>query len=263
MARSVVRLNLSKPRSPRRLAAKARRELLLACALRVFARRGIGAAHHAEIAAAAGVSVPTVFVYFPTRAALVEAVLAEVERFYIALAEQAHASRRPAPEVLTAHAMAFARSVDDHPDHASVLLNWSSAVRTERWPGYEAMETRVVALLARTLARGQRQGSVARVISPEDGARMLYGAAYLLAQRKLSGHPQAEVSRFFDAVVRLLVGSLAGRTHGRGTMPAVREEPDQCTAPMDLADFFSARRGADRSESSLGPEGSRKANRYP
>ena len=95
MARSVVRLNLSKPRSPRRLAAKARRELLLACALRVFARRGIGAAHHAEIAAAAGVSVPTVFVYFPTRAALVEAVLAEVERFYIARAEQAQRACSP------------------------------------------------------------------------------------------------------------------------------------------------------------------------
>ena len=138
--------------------------MLLACALRVFARRGIGAAHYAEIAALARVSVPTVFVYFPTRAALVDAVLAEVERFYIALAEQAHASRRPAPEVVTAHAMAFARSIDEHPDHATLLLNWSSAVRTEHWPRYQAMETRVVALLARTLARGQRQGSIAIAI---------------------------------------------------------------------------------------------------
>jgi TetR/AcrR family hemagglutinin/protease transcriptional regulator len=134
MARRVVRLNLSEPRRPRRLPPEARRELLLACALRVFARRGIGAAHHAEIAAEAGVSVPTVFVYFPTRAALVDAVLAEVEHFYIALAEQVHASRRPASEVVTAHAMAFAHSIDDHPDHATVLLNWMGAVRTEHWP---------------------------------------------------------------------------------------------------------------------------------
>ena len=199
--------------------------MLLACALRVFARRGIGAAHYAEIAALARVSVPTVFVYFPTRAALVDAVLAEVERFYIALAEQAHASRRPAPEVVTAHAMAFARSIDEHPDHATLLLNWSSAVRTEHWPRYQAMETRVVALLARTLARGQRQGSIAIAIAPEDAARMLYGAAYLLAQQKLSGHPQAEISRFFDAVVQLLVSSLARRTRGRKAVRTARKEP--------------------------------------
>jgi len=226
MARSVVRLNLSELRHPRRLAPEARRERLLACALRVFARRGIGAAHHAEIAAEAGVSVPTVFVYFPTRAALVEAVLAEVARFYIALAEQVHASRRPAPEVVTDHAMAFARSIDDHPDHGSVLLNWMSAVRTEYWPRYQAMETRVLALIERTLARGQRQGSISRAITPKDAARVIYGAAYLLAQRKLSGQPQAEISRFFDAVVRLLLSGLTRRRHGRGTGPTARKEPD-------------------------------------
>ena len=170
--------------------------------------------------------MPTVFVYFPTRAALVDAVLAEVARFYIALAEHVHASRHPAPEVVTAHAMAFARSVDDHPDYASVLLNWSSAVRTEHWPRYRALETRVVALLARTLARGQRQGAVARVITAEDAARMIYGAAYLLAQQKLSGQPQADSSRFFDAVVRLLVGSLVRHPHGRGATTRARKKPD-------------------------------------
>jgi AcrR family transcriptional regulator len=43
-----------------------RRALLLQCAIRVFARRGIGAARRAEIASKAKVSVPTVFFYFPT-----------------------------------------------------------------------------------------------------------------------------------------------------------------------------------------------------
>jgi TetR/AcrR family hemagglutinin/protease transcriptional regulator len=223
MARSVDRLN---PAAPRRLPPEARRAMLLACALRVFARRGIGAAYHAEIAAAAGVSVPTVFVYFPTRAALVDAVLAEVARFYIALAEQVHASRRPAPEVVTAHAMAFARSIDDYPDYAIVLLDWSGKVRSEIWPRYQALQTRVVALLARTLSRGQRQGSISRLITAEDGARMIYGAAYLLAERKLSGQPEAEISRFFDAVVHLLVSSLSKRTLGWGTVPTARKEPD-------------------------------------
>ena len=190
--------------------------------------------------------MPTVFVYFPTRAALVDAVLAEVARFYIALAEQVHASRRPAPEVVTAHAMAFARSIDDHPDYASVLLNWSSAVRTEHWPRYRAMETRVVALLARTLARGQRQGSVARVITATDAARIIYGAAYLLAQQKLSGQPQAASSRFFDAVVHVLMSSLTRGTGGRGTVPAARA--DQTSADSKPRHLQPARTQTPRSQ---------------
>ena len=62
----------------RRLAPEARRAELMAVAIEVFARRGLGEARHAEIAAEAGVSVPTVFVYFPTRDALVHAVLDHV-----------------------------------------------------------------------------------------------------------------------------------------------------------------------------------------
>jgi hypothetical protein len=54
---------------------------------------------------------------------------------------------------------------------------------------------------------------------------MLYGAAYLLAQRKLSGEREADISRFFDAVVHLIVSGLAERTRGRGTVPAARKEP--------------------------------------
>ena len=78
----------------------------------------------------------------------------------------------------------------------------------------------------RTLARGQRQGSISRAIAPEDAARMLYGAAYPLAQQKLAGQPEAGSSRFFDAVVQLLVSSLARRPHGRGTAPTARKKPD-------------------------------------
>jgi AcrR family transcriptional regulator len=73
----------ARPPAPlrRRLSPGARRAELMACALAVFARRGLGEARHAEIAAEAGVSVATVFVYFPTREALVDAVLDEVDGF--------------------------------------------------------------------------------------------------------------------------------------------------------------------------------------
>jgi len=75
----------SSPRRSRRAPAldkSERRALLLRCAICVFARRGLGGARHAEIAREAKVSVPTVFFYFPTRDALVGAVLDEVARFF-------------------------------------------------------------------------------------------------------------------------------------------------------------------------------------
>ena len=91
--------------------------------MRVFARRGLGAARHAEIAKEAGVSVPAVFFYFPTREELVTAVLDEVDNFLMEMAENVHANERPAPEILLAHAQAFAASVDTHPDYARVWLD--------------------------------------------------------------------------------------------------------------------------------------------
>src|SRR5271156_346012 len=80
-----------------------RRALLLGSAIRVFARRGIGAARHAEIAREAKVSVPTVFFYFPTREALVSAVLDEVARFFTEMAETIHSKPYPAPEIILEH----------------------------------------------------------------------------------------------------------------------------------------------------------------
>ncbi len=194
---------------PRRLPPEERRAQLLACALRVFARRGIGAARHAEIAEEAGVAVSTVFVYFETRPALVRAVLDEVARGYLELAERIHTPERPAPEALLAHAQAFAASVDTHPDHARVWLDWSTAIRDEVWPLYLAFEQRILRLRADTLGRGQREGSISREIAPEDGARIAIGAAHMIAQLKFAGRPEAEVDRFLHALVRALAGGLA------------------------------------------------------
>lgn len=195
-------------RAPR-LAPHARRSQLLGLALGVFASRGIGAARHAEVAARAGVAVSTVFAYFPTRAALVSAVLGEVERLYLDLAARVHAAERPAPELLLAHATAFADAVDRHPGHARVWLDWSSAVGVETlWPRYQSFEQRMVSVIAKTLARGQREGTLSGDIHPEDGARLAIGAGFLIAQMKLSGRPEPEVARFLQALVLALAGGL-------------------------------------------------------
>jgi TetR/AcrR family hemagglutinin/protease transcriptional regulator len=191
----------------RRLPPEQRRAQLLAHALRVFARRGLGGARHAEIAGEAGVSVSTVFVYFPTRAELLAAVLGEVERFLVEMAERTHAARAPAPEVILAHARAFADSVDTHPDHARVWLDWSTAVRDEVWPRYLEFQERVVRILEGTIRRGIREGTIPADVDPEADARLIVGSAHMIAQMKFTHLAPERVERFLRTLVRASVGS--------------------------------------------------------
>lgn len=67
----------------RRLDPNARRAQLLEHAIAAFAEAGIERAVHADVAVRAKVSTPTVFKYFPTRGALVDAVLSEIEDAFV------------------------------------------------------------------------------------------------------------------------------------------------------------------------------------
>jgi hypothetical protein len=89
-----------------------------------------------------------------------------------------------------------------------VWLNWSSAVGGDYWLRYRALEERVGAVLAGTIARGQREGSIDAAISAPEAARLMVGAAYLIAQMKLSGRPEGEVAAFVDTLMRVLAGGL-------------------------------------------------------
>ncbi len=193
-----------------RLAPERRRAQLLECALEVFAQRGIGEARHAEIARRAGVSLATTFVYFPSRRSLVEAVLREVSRFYRDQAAQVHERvQEPADAVLLAHARAFADSVRTHPAYARVWLHWSTSIRDREWPLYLAFQDQVEAIIAGTIARGQREGTLNRGLDPVLGARLMISGAHMVVQMQLSGRQEAEIRGFVDTVVRALGAVMA------------------------------------------------------
>lgn len=197
--------------SPRRRRAPAleqnqRRTLLLRCALRVFARRGIGAARHAEIAREAKVSVPAVFFYFPTRQALVSAVLDEVAGFFTAMAEDIHDRQRPAPEIILEHTRAFAEAVGTHPDHTRVLLEWSTALRDEVWPQYLKFQEKIVGMIARTIKRWRMETGSQRDPDAEDDARLIAATGYVLVQMKIANQPAARIERFLQTLVRDTLG---------------------------------------------------------
>jgi len=197
----------ARPRAARLQPAE-RRAQLVASALAVFARVGLGTARHADVAAAARVSLPAVFHYFPTRGALVKAVLDTIERFYLEMMAEAVATTRetPARDTLLAHGRAFARSVDTHPDHARVWLDWSTAVGDQLWRRYLALSRRVDRAVTAVIRRGKDDGSVAADVIPEDAARLFVAAAYAVVQMKLTGRSDVKVERFLQSAVRAVAG---------------------------------------------------------
>jgi TetR/AcrR family hemagglutinin/protease transcriptional regulator len=184
-----------------------RRALLLRCAMRVFARRGLGAARHAEISRAARVSVPTVFYYFPTRKALVGAVLEEVARFFTAIADTVHGKGGPAPELILEHMRAFAEAVDSHPDHTRVLLEWSTALRNEVWPLFLRFQEQIIATLAGTIRRWRLETASDRDPEAEDDARVIAATGYVLVQMRVAKLPNARIERFLHTLVRDTLGA--------------------------------------------------------
>lgn len=203
---SAVRKRVAKRPAGARLPQSERKAQLLDEAIAVFARRGLGEARHTEIAHRAGVSGPTVFFYFKTRAALVDAVLGEIERFLVEMAEQIHAREAPVLDVLHAHVHAFTDAVDTDPDRIRVFLDWSTAIRGRYWPRYIRMQERLVEVIARTLRRGQRDGSVSTRADAEDEARLLVSSAHMLAQMKFTGVEPAKLDRFVNALLGAATG---------------------------------------------------------
>jgi TetR/AcrR family hemagglutinin/protease transcriptional regulator len=206
MVNKVRQKSSTKRARARRLDPAERRPQLLQCAIRVFARRGLGGAHHAEIAREARVSVPTVFFYFPTREALVMAVLDEVARFLTEMTVTIHSGGGPAPQIVLAHAKAFADSVDTHTDYARVWLDWSTAIREEIWPHYLEFQERIVAIIANTIRRWRLERGITDD-EAEDDARLIVGSAHMIAQLKFTRCPADKVDHFLRTLVRSTLGA--------------------------------------------------------
>lgn len=200
-------LRKSPPRKPRRrLEPAARRAELLTAAVEAFSRRGLGRATHADVAREAGSSLSTAFVYFPTREALVDAVLDEVERFFVVMVGRAAYENTPAPEAVRRIIHAFTSAIDEHPAYARVWLEWSTAVRERVWDRYQVFTERIVAELAGTIERGKRDGSVPSTTDDEDSARLLVGAAHMVTQMKIAGQPKPKVAHFLDTLFTAATG---------------------------------------------------------
>lgn len=139
------------PATRRRLEPSERRAQLLEHAISAFAEAGIERAVHADVAIRANVSTPTVFKYFPTREALVDAVLSEVEDSLIVLETYLPSDvTLSSPELVRALAGALSQLCRERPDLMKVSLIWSVAFSNVR-ARYLSFGSRILEILSSLL----------------------------------------------------------------------------------------------------------------
>lgn len=199
---------MTKVVSRTRLNPEERRLQLLQAAIKVFARRGIGRAAHADIAEETGVSVPTVFNYFNTREDLVDAVLSEVEDFFANVAMQMHGQTEKSPiDIIKGHALAFLQVIEQRPEMIKIWLEWSASVRDDTWPRYMEYTERLIDIIAPTLQRGLDKQLMRSNLSSRDLARILIGQAHPVSLACFSPNkPVQDMVRFVTLGIQAILG---------------------------------------------------------
>lgn len=191
-----------------RMPPEERRALLLSKAVRAAAEKGLGRLVHADVAAAAGVSTPTAFLYFRDREALIKAVITEVDRFYRKMACRAHDSGDPPMQRVRNHLFSFSDSIETDRAYAMVWLEWSTFFRNEYglWDTFVDFQEYIISRLEKSIRRCQHEGTISAVVSATDSARLIMTGAYALAQLKLMKRRPHVVARFAE---QLLARALA------------------------------------------------------
>lgn len=193
------------PKRRVRLSQEERRAQLTRCAVKMAAAKGLGRIVHADVAREAGVSVPTAFLYFRNRQALLTAVIGEVDRFYMRMAREHHKADVPPLQALIDHLRDFGESVDEEPDYAMIWLEWSTLIRNDfgLWDAFLDFQERIIRILARSIRRCQQEGTVPTSISAPDSARLLTASSYALAQLKFMKRNQRIIQRYTDQALQL------------------------------------------------------------
>lgn len=178
----------------KRLSPEARHLQLLEFAIQAFASAGIERAVHADVAALAGVSTPTVFKYFPTRDALVDEVLETVETTIIALINQIPAeSELSVADMLRRFAEALDQLCESRPNLMKVALSWSVAFSSVR-ERYITFQEKQLDMLQMRLGQSEHGRS---------DARILMGVALLYTRMNFDGTSEDVRRRYVNRLTEL------------------------------------------------------------
>ena len=188
-----------------RLSPEARKAQLLETAIHVFAEEGISHCNHSDIATAAGVSLASVFAYFPAHEDLTHAVLQEVSRCMLKeLVEPTQQGTESAQASIENTLIGFADMID-HPryrDYAKIWLDWSTAIREKTWSLYLEHHLKTRKVFEATIRRGKTTGEVPKGINEKDAAWVLVGFGHMIAHMKFAGETKFRIARTIDQLVR-------------------------------------------------------------
>lgn len=170
------------PKAPQRQRGRERVALLLAAAAEVFAQKGFDAATMTEIAAEAGASIGSLYQFFPTKAALADALLEQYMSAVHAHLDgiEATANTAPLPELAQALCYALLTMRAANPALVVLIENGNidpAVIATIR----KAMRQRVAGILQRRAPKLQ-------------GAELAATAAAVLQMMKSAAAMNADVS---------------------------------------------------------------------
>jgi AcrR family transcriptional regulator len=159
--------------SPKRVDRAARREEILAAAVRVFARKGFAATRIEDVAAAAGVGKGSVYLYFDSRDALLVAAFEALSGASREVLERARTGTAPPLERLADLVRGVVTAATADPHLARVLLDlWSLGRRgdVELPLDMAALYAEYREAIGALLAAAADRGEVRANISPADAA---------------------------------------------------------------------------------------------
>jgi TetR/AcrR family transcriptional regulator, hemagglutinin/protease regulatory protein len=190
------------------MAPEKRRQQITASAVRAFARLGLGHTTHSQVAEQACVSISTVFSYFPTREALVDAVLSEVEQYWFAQVSHAFRAQGTAIERLLAIVKAYADSFDTDLDYVKIHLDWSTTNNEHAWARFVKYQDQILGKFEALIREGQKKKEISRKVDSELGAHLIVGSAHMITQMKMRGRSSKDINDFISAIVH---GALLAR----------------------------------------------------
>lgn len=153
---------VGRPRADRRRRERPPDEEILFQAARLFARQGVAATTTRQIAAAAGLRQPSLFHWFPTKDAIVEALLESTIGATLDHAERVSKERHGAALRLFRVLRFDARHLCSSPYDLTALV-LSPESRSSRYGRFWKRRARLIEIIGDLIAAGIREGSLAEM----------------------------------------------------------------------------------------------------
>jgi AcrR family transcriptional regulator len=198
----------------RSIASEEKRRLILAAAVRVFARKGYHSSRVGDIAEEAGVAHGLLYHYFASKEDVLETVFRETWRQLLDAVREVEESGAPAREQLRQVSAILLRSWRRDPDLVRVLVR--EVARSPQMQRQVEEIGQAFSAIERIVARGQADGELRTDLDPRLASWIFYGALEeILTGWVLGQLPDGdeEVARAERTVVEVVCGGLAaGRT---------------------------------------------------